>query len=119
KSLPLKLSVALAVAGIADDIHSGKDPVQATVSGGLGFGFSVSAGAAIGTLVPVPVLGTAVGAVVGAGVGIFPSGMVENHSEAGDLGDAAAAGVGALEDTGGAIVDGVESLGSAIGGLFD
>ena len=119
KSLPLKLGGALAVAGIAYDIHSGKDPVQATVSGGLGFGASVAAGAAIGTMIPVPVVGTAVGAVVGAGVGIFTSGMVDNLFEGGDLGDAAAAGVDALEDTGGAIVDGVESLGSAIGGLFD
>lgn len=119
KSLPLKLGGALAVAGIAYDIHNGKDPVQATVSGGLGFGASVAAGAAIGTLIPVPVVGTAVGALVGAGVGIFTSGMVDNLFEGGDLGDAAAAGVDAVKDTGGAIVDGVESVGSAIGGLFD
>ena len=119
KSLPLKLGGALAVAGIAYDIHNGKDPVQATVSGGLGFGASVAAGAAIGTLIPVPVVGTVVGAVVGAGVGIFTSGMVDNLFEGGDIGDAAAAGVDAVNDTGGAIVDGVESVGSAIGGLFD
>ena len=119
KSIPLKLGGALAVAGIAYDIYNGKDPVQATVSGGLGFGASVAAGAAIGTLIPVPVVGTAVGAIVGAGVGIFTSGMVDNLFEGGDLGDAAAAGVDAVKDTGGAIVDGVESVGNAIGGLFD
>lgn len=119
KSIPLKAGGVLAVAGIAYDIYNGKDPVQATVSGGLGFGASVAAGAAIGTLIPVPVVGTAVGAIVGAGVGIFTSGMVDNLFEGGDLGDAAAAGVDAVKDTGGAIVDGVESVGSAIGGLFD
>lgn len=119
KAIPLKLGGALAVAGIAYDIYNGKDPVQATVSGGLGFGASVAAGAAIGTLIPVPVVGTAVGALVGAGVGIFTSGMVDNLFEGGDLGDAAAAGVDAVKDTGGAIVDGVESVGNAIGGLFD
>lgn len=119
KTIPLKLGGALAVAGIAYDIYNGKDPVQATVSGGLGFGASVAAGAAIGTLIPVPVVGTAVGAIVGAGVGIFTSGMVDNLFEGGDLGDAAAAGVDAVKDTGGAIVHGVESVGSAIGGLFD
>lgn len=119
KTMPLKVGGALAVAGIAYDIHNGKDPVQATVSGGLGFGASVAAGAAIGTLIPVPVVGTAIGAVVGAGVGIFTSGMVDNLFEGGDLGDAAEAGLDAVQDTGGAIVDGIEDVGGAIGGLFD
>lgn len=119
RTMPLKLGGGLAVAGIAYDISNGKDPMQATVAGGLGFGASVAAGAAMGTLIPVPIVGTAVGAVVGAGVGIFTSGMVDNLFEGGDVGDAAAAGVDAVADTGGAIVAGVESVGSTIGGLFD
>lgn len=119
KMMPLKAGGALAVLGIGYDIYNGKDPVQATVSGGLGFGASVAAGAAIGTMIPVPVVGTAVGAVVGAGVGIFTSGMVDNLFEGGDLGDAADAGIDAVKDTGGAIVDGVKDVGGAIGGLFD
>lgn len=129
RGIPLKLGGALAIAGIGYEIYNGKDPVQATVSGGLGFGASVAAGAAIGTMIPVPVVGTAVGALVGAGVGIFTSGMVDNLFEGGSVGDALGAGWDAVEDTGAAIGDGleaagdaigdgIESVGDAIGGLF-
>ncbi len=93
KSLPLKLGGALAVAGIGYDIYTGKDPVQAVASGGGGFFASVAAGAGtgalIGTFVPIPGVGTAVGAVVGAGVGIFTSGAIDSLFENGpDVGAA-------------------------------
>lgn len=123
KTMPLKLGGALAVAGIGLEIANGKDPVQATVSGGLGFGASVAAGAMIGTAIPVPVVGTAVGAIVGAGVGIFTSGMVDNLFEGGSVGDAASAGWDAVTDTagaiGGAVGDAAGAVGDTIGGWFD
>ena len=81
----------------------------------LGGPVDVLAGAAIGTMIPVPVVGTAVGALVGAGVGIFTSGMVDNLFEGGSVGDALGAGWDAVEDTGEAIGDGLESAGDAIG----
>jgi hypothetical protein len=52
---------------------------------------------------------------VGAGVGIFTSGMVDNLFEGGSVGDALGAGWDAVEDTGEAIGDGLESAGEAIG----
>ena len=45
--------------------------------------------------------------------------MMDNLFEGAALGDAAAAGVDAVENTGGAMMHGVESTGSAISGLFD
>ncbi|PRX44544.1 hypothetical protein B0I33_11153 [Prauserella shujinwangii] len=104
----LRAGGALAVAGIAYDIANGKPATQAIVSGGLGFGASVAAGAAIGTLIPVPVVGTAVGAVGGAVVGVFTSGLVDSLWQNG------------VGDVGGAIEDGFEAVGDAgeaIGGL--
>jgi hypothetical protein len=67
----------------------------------------VAAGAAIGTLVPVPVLGTAIGALVGAGVGLFASGAVDSLYENGPthIGDALADGAEAVGDAGAAIGD--------------
>ena len=47
--VPLKLGGALTVVGIGYDIATGKDPVQATVSGVGGFAASVGTGALIGT----------------------------------------------------------------------
>ncbi|PTR36698.1 hypothetical protein C8K38_12391 [Rhodococcus sp. OK611] len=96
---------ALAVAGVAYDIAHGKPTEQAIVSGAAGFGAAVAAGAVAGTLIPVPVLGTAAGAVGGAAVGLFTSGMVDSVYENGvdDLGDALGDGVDAVGDTGAAI----------------
>ncbi len=104
----LRAGGALAVAGVAYDIANGKPAAQAIVSGGVGFGASVAAGAAIGTLIPVPVVGTAVGAIGGAVVGVFASGMVDSIWQNG------------IGDVGGAIEDGAEAVGDAaeaVGGL--
>lgn len=106
----LRAGTALAVAGIAYDIADGKPVAQAVVSGGVGFGASVAAGAAIGTLIPVPVVGTAVGAVGGAAVGVFASGAVDSLWQNG------------LGDVGGAIeagMDAVGNAGQAAGGLAE
>lgn len=108
--LGLKIGGALAVGGIAYDIANGKDVDQAIVAGGVGFGASVLAGAAIGTAIPVPVVGTAVGALGGAVVGIFASGAVDSLYENG---------VGAV---GAAINDGASAVadaGKAVGGLAE
>lgn len=120
----LKLGGALAVVGIGLDVAAGEDPVQAVASGAGGFAASVGAGAlvgaGIGTLIPVPGVGTAVGAVAGAGVGIFTSGAIDSLFEEGpDVSDAVSAGLGALGDTGGAIGDGVGAVVGGVGGLFD
>jgi len=96
----LKDGGAIAFAGIAYDIHNGKPVDQAIVSGGVGFGASVAAGAVIGSFIPVPVVGTAVGALGGAVVGIFASGAVDSlyKNGIGDVGDAAKDGVSAVGD---------------------
>lgn len=103
----LKAGGALAAAGVVYEISQGKDPVQATVGGVASFGASVAVGAGVGSLIPVPVVGTAAGAIVGAGVGVFTSGMVDSLFENG------------VDEIGGAIEDGakaVADVGSAIGG---
>ncbi len=118
RRIPLKLGGVLAVAGIGYDIATGKDPVEATVSGVGGFAASVGTGALIGTAIGGPV-GTAVGAVVGAGVGIFTSGAIDSLFENGpDVGEAVDAGVDAVKDTGEAIGDLAGGAVDAIGGLF-
>jgi uncharacterized protein YukE len=120
KSLPLKLGGALAIAGIGYDIYEGKEPVQAVAAGAGGFLAAVGAGAAIGTLIPIPGVGTAVGAIVGAGVGIFTSGAIDSLFENGpDVGAAFGAGVDAIGDTAGAIGDAAGAVGGFVGGLFD
>jgi uncharacterized protein YukE len=103
--LGLKVGGALAVGGIAYDIANGKDIDQAIVSGGVGFGASVLAGAAIGTAIPVPIVGTAVGALGGAVVGVFASGAVDSLYEngIGAVGDAISDGASAVTDTGKAL----------------
>lgn len=119
KSISFKVGGAAALAGIGYDIYAGKDPTQAAVVGGGSFLASVGAGAAIGSLIPVPGVGTAVGAVVGAGVGIFVSGALDSVFEDGpDVGAAAEAGLDAVTDTGKAIGGAVMSVGKGIGGLF-
>lgn len=97
----------LAVAGVAWDIANGKPADQAIVSGAVGFGAAVATGAAIGTLIPVPIVGTAIGAVVGAGVGLFASGAVDSLYENGapQVGRALADGAKAVGDAGAAIGD--------------
>lgn len=99
------LGGAMAVGGIVYDIYEGKPVDQAIVSGGLGFGASVAAGALIGSLIPVPGVGTALGAVGGAMVGIFTSGAVDTlYTEGlGSVGDAIGDGAAAVADTGAAI----------------
>jgi len=101
----LKLGGAMAIGGVVYDIANGKDVDQAIVSGGVGFGASVLAGAAIGTAIPVPVVGTAVGAVGGAVVGIFASGAVDSlyQNGIGAVGDAISDGASAVANTGKAI----------------
>lgn len=124
RSAPVRLGGGLAAVGIAYDIHSGKEPVQAVAAGGAGFAASVGAsmatGAMVGTLIPVPGVGTAVGAVVGAGVGIFTSGMVDSLFEDGpDVGEALGRGWEALSDTGSAVGGGALSVARSVGGWFD
>lgn len=104
----LKTGGALAVAGVAYDVIANDKPVgQAVVSGAVGFGASVAAGALIGTAIPVPILGTAVGAIGGAVVGVFASGAVDALYEngVGAVGDAIGAGMEAVGDAGKAIGD--------------
>ncbi|MFI6433217.1 hypothetical protein [Rhodococcus oryzae] len=100
-----RLGGGLAVASVVYDIANDKPVEQAVVSGAAGFGASVAIGAAAGTFIPVPVLGTAVGAVGGAAVGLFTSGVVDSiyQNGADDLGDALGDGVDAVADTGKAV----------------
>lgn len=112
----LRAGGALAVAGVAYDIAHGKPVEQAVVSGAVGFGASVAAGAAIGTLIPVPIVGTALGALGGIAVGLFASGAVDSLYEhgVGDVGAAWDAGVDAVTETGAAIGDLGEEVWDAI-----
>ena len=119
KFVPPKIGGALAVAGIGYDIATGKDPVQAVAAGGGGFLASVAAGAAIGTLIPIPGVGTAVGALGGAVVGTFASGAIDSLFENGlDVGEAGKRGLEAVTDTGKAIGGGFMKAAHGIGGLF-
>lgn len=116
---PLKFGAALAVVGVAYEISRGKDPTQAVASGTGGFLAGAAMGAGIGTLVPIPVVGTVAGAVIGAGVGIFASGAIDSLFEDGpDVGTAVEAGADAVVDTGKAIAGPVVGLAKGIGGLF-
>ena len=83
---------------------------------------AIGAGAAMGSAVPV--VGTAFGAVVGAGVGIMASGAIDSlFTEGPDVGLAVSSGEDALVDTVGAVGDGISGagkrLGSFISGLTD
>lgn len=115
--------------GVYNDYQEGESNVQIAVSQGgsalAGIGAGAATGAAVGATVGsvFPGVGTVVGAgvgtIVGAGVAIFTDGAIDSLFENGpDVGEAFDAGVDALEDTGSAIVDGVSSVGGAIGGLF-
>ena len=117
---PPKIGGGLALAGIGYDIATGKEPVQAVAAGAGGFAASVAAGALIGSFIPVPGVGTAVGALGGAVVGTFTSGAIDSLFENGpDLGTALGRGGEAVVDTGKAIGGGVVKVADGIAGLFD
>ena len=89
-------------------------------AGAGGFAASVAAGALIGSFIPVPGVGTAVGALGGAVVGTFTSGAIDSLFENGpDLGTALGRGGEAVVDTGKAIGGGVVKVADGIAGLFD
>lgn len=114
------LGAAGGILGVYSDVQDGESVTQAVVSQGGGLAASIAAGAVIGTAIPVPVVGTVVGAIGGAIVGIAADGMIDSLFDNGpDVGAALHEAGDALADTGGAIKDGVSSVGSAIGGLFD
>lgn len=99
---------ALGAAGLALGIYSdymdGEDTVQIVASQGGSFVAGMAAGAAIGTMIPVPVVGTVAGALVGGVVSIFADGAIDSLFEEGpDVGAAFEAGVDALADVGSAI----------------
>jgi uncharacterized protein YukE len=112
----LRVGAGLAVAGVVYDIHNGKPVEQAVVSGAAGFASSVAAGALIGSLIPVPVVGTVLGAAGGAVVGLFVSGAVDSMYQNGvfSVRQAFSGGQEALEDTGHAIVGLGEDVWDAI-----
>lgn len=117
KSIGLKVGGALAVAGIAYDIHNGKPVEQAIVSGTAGFAASVAAGALIGSIVPGPgtAVGAVAGAIVGAGTGIFTSGAVDAmYTDGLSVGGAVNGGLDALDATGDAIGGGISKAWNAI-----
>jgi hypothetical protein len=129
----LALGVVATGVGIYTDMQDGESPAQAAVSNGGGFVASLAAGAGTGALVgsfiPIPGVGTAAGAIVGtivgAGVGIVTSGMIDSMWEngvdnMGDVGEAIADGWGDLVDTGEAIGDLAGDAGDAVvGGISD
>lgn len=122
------LDVAAAGYGIYSDwdeegptqaIVSNAVPATASIASGVLAG--AAAGGAIGTLIPVPGLGTAAGVVVGAGVGLvvgsFTSGAIDSLFESGadsltDLGDAVSDGLSEVGDT-------LGSVGEGAGEVFD
>ncbi|WP_010541282.1 hypothetical protein [Dietzia alimentaria] len=112
-----RASGVLAVGGVAYDIAVLDKPWhQAVVTGSASFGASVAAGAALGTLIPVPFLGTAIGAGVGAGVGIFTSGAIDHmfESKSFDVSDAVDAGWDELKGTVGLGTNAVTSTWKAL-----
>lgn len=116
----LKVGGALALGGVVYDVANGKDVDQAIVSGGAGFGASVAAGAlagaALGSLVPLPGVGTVAGAAVGVVAGVFTSGAVDSLWENGmdSVGDAIGDGADAVVDTSKAIGGLAESAWNAV-----
>lgn len=123
RSLNAKIGGAVALAGVGYEIYRGKDPAQAVVVGGGSFLASVGAasltGMAVGSVVPIPGVGTAVGGVVGVGVGIFMSGALDSVFENGPNVEAAAqAGWAAVTDTVGAIGESFVGAAKGLGGLL-
>lgn len=109
-----RIGGALAVAGVAWDIHNGKPADQAIVSAGAGIAASAAAGAVIGSFIPVPVLGTLTGAAAGAIAGIYASGAVDSMYETGigSVDQAITGGEEALAETG-------RSIGELATGAWD
>ncbi|MGK5684860.1 hypothetical protein [Actinoplanes sp. URMC 104] len=98
--LPI-IGVGLTVAGIGYDIHTGKPPGKAIISGAGGMGASILAGMAVGTAGgPVGIIA---GAAVGTVAGLVASGALDWGYD--QLPDGAKA----------AIEDGVATVGNAIG----
>ena len=103
---------------IHEDMEEGESATQATVSNVAGFGASIAAGAyiggAVGTAIPVPVLGTVTGVVVGAAVGTvvgaFTSGAIDSLWESG---------ADSLGDAGDAVMDGLEEVGNTASAIGD
>lgn len=129
----LALGVVATGVGIYTDIQDGESPAQAAVSNGGAFlaatGTGALIGAGVGSFIPIPIVGTAVGAVagtiIGAGVGIVTSGMIDSMWEngvdnIGDVGEALSDGVDELVDTGEAIGDLASDAKDAVtGGVKD
>ncbi|RSM70640.1 hypothetical protein DMH04_44310 [Kibdelosporangium aridum] len=111
----LKVGGVLALAGVVYDIVATDKPVgQAIVSGAAGFSASILAGAAIGTAIPIPVVGTALGAVGGALAGLLTSGAVDAiyQNGIGTVGDAIEAGADAVANA-------AKAVGGALGNAWD
>lgn len=111
--------------GIYNDHQEGESATQIAVSQGgsflAGAGAGALAGAAVGSVVPVAgtAVGAVVGGVIGAGVSVFADGAIDSMFENGpDVGAALDEGWQAVEDTGGAIADGVSGAAETVGGWF-
>lgn len=105
------IGLGITAAGIGYDIHTGKPPAKAIVSGLAGFGASVAVGAAIGG---------PVGVVAGIGVGLVTSGLADMAWEAlpdsvtGPIDDGVAAVGGAIADGADAVADGARRVWDSI-----
>lgn len=109
--------------GVYNDYQDGESATQIAVSQGSSFlagaGTGALIGAGIGSVVPVAgtAVGAVVGGVVGAGVSIFADGAIDSMFENGpDVGAALEEGWNAIEDTGGAIGDGVSGAVDTVSG---
>lgn len=100
------LGVAAVGYGIYNDMQNGESVAQAATSNIGGFLAGAGAGALIGSFI-LPPAGTIVGGVIGAGVGLFTSGMIDHLWEdaSAGLGDTLEAGLTEIADTGKAIGD--------------
>lgn len=120
KVLGASVAVVLTGVSIYSDIQAGESVAQASTSNLAGLGAAVAAGAVIGSFIPVPIVGTAVGALGGAVVGIFTSGMVDSVFEKGpDVGAAFTNGWQDLAGTGAAIGDLAVAGAGGVGNAFD
>jgi hypothetical protein len=71
------VGLAITAAGIGYDIHQGKPAGKAVISGVGGAAAAMVAGAAIGTMIPLPVAGTVIGAIGGLAFGLATSGALD------------------------------------------
>ncbi|MBI9113441.1 hypothetical protein [Sanguibacter suaedae] len=119
-------------AAIWMDVRAGESVTQAVTSNTVGLATSalatygvsymstMAAGAAIGTAIPVPIIGTVAGMVIGAGVGIIASGAIDSMFENGpDLFKAASAGLEDLKDVGESLSSLADSAGDGLHDLYD